>query len=135
MVGVSRRNATGARLLSLVSLAVLPSLSCVDQGTEAFIVIRAEDLTVPADIDRLLLSVYDRTRGAMTSSRTLSLCTPDHATVDCPSLPVSTTLIPGPTQPTDEVRLEVSAFAPGVTPAASSDVIHFQFVPGHSLRF
>jgi hypothetical protein len=111
---------------------------CVEPRTEAVVIVSADGIEVPKDIDVLHLVVADRPLGIRDArlddvlyDQMLRLCS--GATTDnCYRLPLSITLVPGPKQPDDSVRVLLQAQKAG-TPVIS-DAALFTFFRQHSLR-
>ncbi|MEO6953390.1 MAG: choice-of-anchor D domain-containing protein, partial [Polyangia bacterium] len=119
---------------ALATLALL--LTACSPGTEVLVRVSATDLAVPADLQRLRISVTnpnatDPTR-IVYDSGLLTLCG-EGVTAKCFSLPVTVDITPGSTNLATSVRVEVDAFAAASTPVVSEASV-FQFVRGQSQR-
>jgi hypothetical protein len=120
-------------------MIVLAALAgCVEPRTEVVVIVSAEGIAVPQDVETLHLLVADRPQGSSDArqddvlyDQMLRLCS-GNMTDNCYRLPLSITLVPGTKQPGDSVRLLVEAQKNGA-PVISNAAL-FTFSPQHSLR-
>jgi hypothetical protein len=119
------------RLQLFCLVATVGLTACTKARTEAYVVITTEGLTVPTDIDGVKVIISDFTAQQQLYSLPLALC---HDTLDsnCYHFPLTMTLIPGTTHPSDQVRVEVTGQRGGAD--LLSDAALFTFSEGQSLR-
>jgi hypothetical protein len=103
---------------------------CTRPRTEAFVSIDVYGLTVGMELDELSIALSDDGPGEPTPglfTAQAPLCAAGQSGT-CYDLPVSLTVLPGPSQPHDVVRLDVDALLGGVMVLA--DAVRFSFVDG-----
>ncbi len=119
------------RAIILFAVGALGALGCGAQRTEVVLSVSAPGLVLGTDIDGLHIVVTDTTAAAQAlADRPVPLCGTGNDAPTCKQLPVTATLIPGPSGTNDPVRVLVEGTLHG-TPVIS-DAAVFTFVPGES---
>lgn len=119
---------------SLPVLLALALIGCSGSRTEVVAVISSLDLSIGRDLDQVHVRVTDAAAGAQSvrfDSADVPLCKGSQVG-NCYSLPLVLTLIPGPSHPTDTVRVQVDASLG--TSVVTSDAALFTFVPEQSAK-
>ncbi len=108
------------------ALLVLALAACNADVTEMVVVVGQHGLTIPGDIDKVRVLVFN----TQASSPDLPLCSGD--ATGCITLPLVATLVPGPDHPHDVVTVQVTAFSRGQ--AVIADAASFVFQSGRRDR-
>jgi hypothetical protein len=120
------------RCLSLLALFVVAGCGGV---TEVVVQVDSDGLAIPAQIDRVRIVVSNPSGADLSSGNTsyesplITLCG-SAPQAGCQSLPISLTLVPGPSDGSALVRVEVQGFAPGQQAPTITDASVFSFVSG-----
>lgn len=117
-----------------VAAVIVALAGCRGERTEVFVVVSNGGVTVPDQVDTVVISGRNPQRpadGNVFQPQAVRLCTSTIVT-NCSSLPLSLTLIPGPKHPSDRVRLSVQALRNEVV--VQDDAVEFEFVNGTSAR-
>ena len=128
------------RLWLVLALGMVAACS---PGTEVVLTIDSDELQVPADLQKLCITVTNPSVGPtpIYQSQDLAVCPPGKAS-HCFALPLSVTLTPGPKRAEDAVRVEVLALRAETScsdpdaamKAVASDASVFTFVKGESQK-
>jgi hypothetical protein len=127
-----------ARRLALLALL----LAGCGGVTEVVVQVDSNGVAIPAQIDRVRIVVSNPSGADLASanptyeSPLITLCGAAPQ-AGCQSLPLSLTLVPGPSDGGALVRVEVQSFAPGQQTPSTTDASVFSFVSGtrQQLRF
>jgi hypothetical protein len=115
---------------ALLLAAMAAAAGCARARTEAVVSIDVYDITVGTDIDELQVQLSDDGPGAKAPnlfSADAPLCKPGDSGA-CYPLPLTLTVLPGPSQPDDVVRIDVQALLGGTEVLAEAQ--RFSFVDG-----
>jgi hypothetical protein len=121
------------RRLALCS--ILAAASCgIIPATEVVMVVTTDGIRIPADIDQVRVSIYNRTSvgDELLHQITVRLCH-DGLGADCKRLPLTVTLYPGPERPGDSVRVLVEGLLRSNQPAIAGAGV-FTFAQDRRLR-